>query len=214
MVDKICKENGIAVENVLTGFKYIGEKMNSYKDTGSNTFLLGFEESYGYLTGMHARDKDAVEASMLIVEMAAYYRNKGMNLYQALLSLYEKYGTYRERTIALTFEGIEGADKIKAVTAGIRNNPPKEIVGMKVISLSDYSLGKKVIIATGEEEKITLPKSDVLLFEMENGAWLAVRPSGTEPKIKFYIGVNEDSIIKAENKIDDVVEFVNKEFVK
>lgn len=214
MADAICKDFGIAVENVLTGFKYIGEKMNQYNATGEHTYLLGFEESYGYLSGMHARDKDAVEASMLIVEMAAYYKTKGMTLYDALLKLYERYGTYRERTVALTFEGIEGAEKIKAVTAGVRENPPMEIVGMKVQALSDYKLRKRKNFVTGESTDITLPVSDVLLFEMENGAWLAVRPSGTEPKIKFYIGVNEKSIEAAENKIDQVVAFVQKEFVK
>lgn len=214
MTDAICRDFGVAVENVLTGFKFIGEKMNSYKETGAHTYLLGFEESYGYLSGMHARDKDAVEASMLIVEMAAYYKTKGMTLYDALLKLYEKYGTYRERTIALTFEGIEGAEKIKAVTAGVRSNPPAEIVGMKVLALSDYKEKIRTDLVTGEKTEITLPASDVLLFEMENGAWLAVRPSGTEPKIKFYIGVNEADIDSAENKIDSVVDFVNKEFLK
>jgi len=214
MTDAICRDFGVDVENVLTGFKFIGEKMNIYKETGEHTYLLGFEESYGYLSGMHARDKDAVEASMLIVEMAAYYKTKGMTLYDALLKLYEKYGTYRERTVALTFEGIEGAEKIKAVTAGVRSNPPTEIVGMKVKYLSDYKEKVRTNIETGEKSEITLPVSDVLLFEMENGAWLAVRPSGTEPKIKFYIGVNEADIDSAESKIDKVVEFVNDKFVK
>ncbi len=214
MPDAICRDFGVEVENVLTGFKFIGEKMNNYQATGEHTFLLGFEESYGYLSGMHARDKDAVEASMLIVEMAAYYKSKGMNLYEALLELYAKYGTYRERTIALTFEGIEGAQKIKAVTTGVRENPPAIIAGMKVLALSDYDKRVKKNMETGEETAITLPKSDVLLFELENNAWIAVRPSGTEPKIKFYIGVNEDSIPSAEAKIDDVIAFVNEEFLK
>lgn len=214
MTDAICRDFGVDVENVLTGFKYIGEKMNSYNKTGDHTFLLGFEESYGYLSGMHARDKDAVEASMLIVEMAAYYKTKGMTLYDALSELYKKYGTYRERTIALTFEGIEGAEKIKSVTASIRKNPPAEIVGMKVLALSDYKERVRLNLKSGKKTAISLPVSDVLLFEMENGAWLAVRPSGTEPKIKFYIGVNEADIESAEKKIDSVVEFVNKEFVK
>ncbi len=214
MADAICRDYGVAVENVLTGFKFIGEKMNSYEKTGEHTYLLGFEESYGYLSGTHARDKDAVEASMLIVEMAAFYKTKGMTLYDALLKLYEKYGTYRERTIALTFEGIEGAEKIKSVTAGIRNNPPAEIVGMKVLALNDYKEQVRTDFATGDKTKIKLPASDVLLFEMENGAWFAVRPSGTEPKIKFYIGVNEADIDSAEKKIDCVVDFVNKELLK
>ncbi len=213
MTDAICRDFGVSVENVLTGFKFIGEKMNQYLETGSNTFLLGFEESYGYLSGMHARDKDAVEASMLVTEMAAYYKTKGMTLYDALLSLYEKYGTYREKTVSLTFEGIDGAEKISSITRNIRNNPPKEIAGMKVLTISDYSERTKVDLSTGIKSPIFLPKSDVILFEMENGAWFAVRPSGTEPKIKFYIGVNEKTIELAENKICEVKQFVDENFV-
>ncbi|MDP4119288.1 MAG: phospho-sugar mutase [Bacillota bacterium] len=213
MTDTICRDFGVDVENVLTGFKFIGEKMNGYQANGDYTYLLGFEESYGYLSGMHARDKDGVEASMLITEMAAYYKTKGMNLYDALMELYAKYGTYRERTIALTFEGIEGAGKIKAITAGIRKNPPKEIVGMKVLALSDYAERVRKDFVTGEQTAITLPKADVLLFELENNAWVAVRPSGTEPKIKFYIGVNENSVSEAEAKIDEAFAFINKKFL-
>ena len=214
MADAICKDYGVAVENVLTGFKFIGEKMNQYEESGEYTYLLGFEESYGYLSGMHARDKDGVEGAMLITEMAAYYKTLGKNLYDALLDLYDKYGTYRERTLALTFKGIEGAEKIKSVTANIRKNPPKEIAGLKVKALGDYLTRKKVDFSTGEKSDITLPVSDVLLFEFEGGAWLAVRPSGTEPKIKFYIGTKEKTIELAEKKIDEVIDYVNREFVK
>lgn len=213
MINAICDSFGVSVENVLTGFKFIGEKMNSYEKTGSHTYMLGFEESYGYLSGMHARDKDAVEASMLVVEMAAYYKLKGKTLYDALLDIYALYGTYRERTIALTFEGISGAEKISSITEKVRNSGLTEIAGIKVLSLSDYKLKVKTNVINGKKETINLPSSDVLLFEMENGAWFAVRPSGTEPKIKFYIGVNEKNIDEAEQKIDEIIEFINKKFV-
>ena len=214
MADAICKDYGVAVENVLTGFKFIGEKMNQYEASGEYTYLLGFEESYGYLSGTHARDKDGVEGAMLITEMAAYYKAQGKNLYDALLDLYDKYGTYRERTLALTFKGIEGAEKIKNVMAGIRSNPPKDIAGLKVKAISDYLSRERTDLETGEKTDITLPVSNVLLFELEGGAWLAARPSGTEPKIKFYIGTNEKTIDAAEKKIDEVIDFVNREFVK
>ena len=214
MADAICKDYGVAVENVLTGFKFIGEKMNQYEASGEYTYLLGFEESYGYLSGTHARDKDGVEGAMLITEMAAYYKAQGKNLYDALLDLYDKYGTYRERTLALTFKGIEGAEKIKNVMAGIRSNPPKDIAGLKVKAISDYLSRERTDLETGKKTDITLPVSNVLLFELEGGAWLAARPSGTEPKIKFYIGTNEKTIDAAEKKIDEVIDFVNREFVK
>ena len=214
MADAICKDYGVAVENVLTGFKFIGEKMNQYEASGEYTYLLGFEESYGYLSGTHARDKDGVEGAMLITEMAAYYKAQGKNLYDALLDLYDKYGTYRERTLALTFMGIEGAEKIKNVMADIRSNPPKDIAGLKVKAISDYLSRERTDLETGKKTDITLPVSNVLLFELEGGAWLAARPSGTEPKIKFYIGTNEKTIDAAEKKIDEVIDFVNREFVK
>ncbi|MBR2846571.1 MAG: phospho-sugar mutase [Clostridia bacterium] len=208
MSDAICKAYGVEVMNVLTGFKFIGEKIKEFEKTGSHEYLLGFEESYGYLVGTYARDKDAVVASMLIAEMAAFYSLKGMSLYDALMELYEKYGTYRERLMSITLEGIEGVEKIKRIMAGIRNNPPKTVAGHTVNYFTDISARTKTNLATGETASINLPKSNVLLFEMDGEAWCAARPSGTEPKIKFYFGTRADSIEKAETDLDAMLSFI------
>lgn len=189
MPDIICKHYGIEVINTLTGFKFIGEKIKEFEDNGNyKTFLLGFEESYGYLKGTYARDKDGVVASMLIAEMAAWYRIKGMSLYEALCELYKKYGTFKENLLSVTYEGMTGAEKIKNIMAAIRKNPPKETAGLKVKYFNDYLCSLKADLITGATYEITLPKSNVLLFELENDCWWAARPSGTEPKIKFYFG--------------------------
>ena len=208
MPDAICKAYGVEVMNVLTGFKFIGEKIKEFEKTGSHEYLLGFEESYGYLVGTHARDKDAVVASMLIAEMAAYYSLKGMSLYDALMELYEKYGTYRERLMSITLEGIEGVEKIGRIMSGIRNNPPKTVANHTVNYLTDISAGTKTNLNTGEILPIDLPKSNVLLFEMDGDAWCAARPSGTEPKIKFYFGTKADSISAAEADLDTMLDFI------
>ena len=208
MSDAICKAYGVEVMNVLTGFKFIGEKIKEFEKTGSHEYLLGFEESYGYLVGTYARDKDAVVASMLIAEMAAFYSLKGMSLYDALMELYEKYGTYRERLMSITLEGIEGVEKIKRIMAGIRNNPPKTVAGHTVNYFTDISARTKTNLATGETASINLPKSNVLLFEMDGEAWCAARPSGTEPKIKFYFGTRADSVEKAEADLDAMLSFI------
>ena len=208
MSDAICKAYGVEVMNVLTGFKFIGEKIKEFEKTGSHEYLLGFEESYGYLVGTYARDKDAVVASMLIAEMAAFYSLKGMSLYDALMELYEKYGTYRERLMSITLEGIEGVEKIKRIMAGIRNNPPKTVAGHTINYFTDISARTKTNLATGEIAPINLPKSNVLLFEMDGEAWCAARPSGTEPKIKFYFGTRADSIEKAEADLDAMLAFI------
>ncbi len=199
MTDAICKSYGIDVMNVLTGFKFIGEKIKDFEQNNNyKTYLLGFEESYGYLVGTHARDKDGVVASMLISEMAAWYKLKNMSLYDGLCELYEKYGTYRENLMSITIEGAAGAERIKEIMSNFRQNPPKELAGKKVKYLSDYTSGVKTDTQTGKTYEIVLPKSNVLLFEMEDDCWSAARPSGTEPKIKFYFGAKGKSIEEAE----------------
>lgn len=202
MTDVICASYGVEVMNLLTGFKFIGEKIKEFETEKNHTYLLGFEESYGYLAGTYARDKDGVVATMLITEMAAWYKNKGMSLYEGLVSLYEKYGTFREKLVSVELEGIEGLEKISNIMAGIRENIPSVIGGKKVLFMNDYSTAVKKNADTGEETKIELPKSNVLLFEMEDNCWCAVRPSGTEPKIKFYMGSKGASVEDAESILE------------
>ena len=204
MADVICRAYGVEVMNVLTGFKFIGEKIKEFEIGKDKTYLLGFEESYGYLAGTHARDKDGVVATMLVTEMAAWYRNKGMSLYEGLMSLYEKYGTFREKLVSLEFEGIEGLEKIAGIMSGIRNKIPSVIGGKKVLYMNDYSTGMKKNAENGEKTEIKLPKSNVVLFEMEDDCWCAARPSGTEPKIKFYMGSKGNSVDDAEDILENM----------
>ncbi len=201
MTDVICKAYGIEAMNVLTGFKFIGEKIKEFEEKQNHTYLLGFEESYGYLVGTYARDKDGVVATMLITEMAAWYRAKGMSLYEGLMALYEKYGVFREKAISVELEGLDGKEKIVQIMKAVRESTPLNIGGKKVLSLSDYEKGIKKNVENGEEEKIMLPKSNVVLFEMEDNCWCAVRPSGTEPKIKFYMGSKGKTVEEAEETI-------------
>jgi len=205
MADAICENYGVEVMNVLTGFKFIGEKIKEFEKDNSKTYLFGFEESYGYLAGTYARDKDAVVASMLISEMAAWYKIRNMSLFDGLNELYEKYGAYRERLMSITLEGIDGVDKIKRIMSAIRKNPPRAIAGLNVNYFNDLLYSVKADVKTGATFEITLPKSDVLLFEMENNSWCAVRPSGTEPKIKFYFGTKAASVSEAEEIIDNMI---------
>lgn len=211
MVYPIAKDYGVHVHDVLTGFKYIGELIKDFEDNDFyNEFLLGFEESYGYLSGTYARDKDSVVAAMLIAEMAADYKLKGMTLYDGLCSLYEKYGYYLESTKSFTFEGIDGADKIKSIMNKFRENPPEEFAGMKVERMWDVKNSTITDMKTGEVSKLNLPSSDVFRYDLENDSWFAVRPSGTEPKIKFYFGVCDNSYAKAESKIDKCIAEISK----
>ena len=186
MVNDIAKDYGIEIRRVLTGFKYIGDQIALLESEGHpERFLLGFEESYGYLSGGYVRDKDAVNGSMLICEMASFYKDKGMTLVDAINGLYEKYGYYKNDLCNFAFEGEDGMKKMNAIMDGLRMNPPQEIAGCKVIGRSDYKLS----VRTDGEEKTTieLPKSNVLEYRLENGSKLIVRPSGTEPKIKIYL---------------------------
>ncbi len=209
MPDAICRAYGTEVMNVFTGFKFIGEKIKQFEKDGSKTYLLGFEESYGYLVGTYARDKDAVVASMLVAEMAAYYKMRGMTLYEGLLEIYAKYGTYRERLVSLTFGGMDGAKKIESIMQTFRNNAPKTVGGKAVKYFTDYKTGLKTELDSGKNVPVDMPKSNVLFFELENETWCAIRPSGTEPKIKFYFGTKADSIDAAEKILDLMASDVN-----
>ena len=202
MVEPIAAEYGVKVYDVLTGFKFIGELIRDFEEHDYyNRYLFGFEESYGYLAGTYARDKDAVVASMLVCQMAADYKVRGMTLYEGLLSLYEKYGTYLERLKNIVLTGLDGVEKIKSIMESFRANPPKELDGSQVVEVWDVREGTATK-ADGTVSKLDLPKSDVLKFFMADGAWVAMRPSGTEPKIKFYFGVREADLAAANAKLD------------
>lgn len=203
MADAITKEYNVKLIEVLTGFKYIGEQMKLFEQTHEYEYLFGYEESYGCLVGTHARDKDAIVAVMALCEAAAYYKNKNLTLWDQMINIYEKYGYYREGQTSITMKGVDGAEKIKALMDNMRSNPPKKIGEYNVIEYRDYK--EKVLenYVDGTHAKTDLPTSNVLYFQLENDAWCCVRPSGTEPKIKFYIGVKgtnlEDSAEKLNN---------------
>lgn len=182
----ICDFYGVEMMDVLTGFKFIGEKIKEAEETGIGTYLFGFEESYGSLAGTYARDKDAVAASMLIAEMALYYRQMGLSLYDQLQNIYKKYGYYNEFVKSVTLEGIEGISKIKEIMEKTRCNPPKTVAGKKVLAIRDYQSSVRTVLESGETENILLPKSNVIYLELEDKNNFIIRPSGTEPKIKLY----------------------------
>lgn len=198
----ICRNYGFEIKNVLTGFKFIGEIIKNLEAKGEeNRYILGFEESYGYLAGTYARDKDAVVATMLITEMAAYYKSKGLSLFDQMENIYKKYGYYQEKQTALTLEGIEGIKRIEKICSHLRENPIDEVCGMKVLEIADYLSGENKNLFTGETAKLDLPKSNVLSFVLEDGSKFIVRPSGTEPKIKFYYFVKDKDKSAAESKL-------------
>ena len=197
----IAKEYKIDFIEVLTGFKYIGEQIRNFEETGSHEYLFGFEESYGCLVGTHARDKDAITAVMILCEAAAYYKKQGLTLWDQMIKIYEKYGFYKEGISTITLKGADGAVKMKELLETIRNNPPKELGGYKVTKIRDYQKGIITDIKTGKETKTELPTSNVLYYDLEDSAWCCVRPSGTEPKVKFYMGVKGKSLKDAEDKL-------------
>ncbi|MBP3708772.1 MAG: phospho-sugar mutase [Clostridia bacterium] len=204
MADAITKEYNIKLIEVLTGFKYIGEQMKLFEQTHEYEYLFGYEESYGCLVGTHARDKDAIVAVMALCEAAAYYKNKNLTLWDQMINIYEKYGYYREGQTSITMKGADGAEKIKALMDNMRSNPPKKIGEYNVIEYRDYK--EKVLenYVDGTRTKTELPTSNVLYFQLENDAWCCVRPSGTEPKIKFYIGVKGTSLEDSAEKLNSL----------
>ena len=204
----IAKEYNATLIECLTGFKYIGEQMKHFEEDHSYNYVFGFEESYGCLIGTYARDKDAVVAVMALCEAAAYYRTKNMTLWDQMIRIYEKYGYYKEDQFSLAFPGQEGAQKMADMMNGYRSNPPKTLGGYKVLEFRDYLTDRRVNLETGEEGTTGLPKSNVLYFVLEQDAWVCVRPSGTEPKIRFYAGVKgtslEDSAAKLKALMDSL----------
>lgn len=188
LVERICEKYGCELRNVLTGFKYIGEQILGLEKNGEESrYVFGFEESYGYLAGTYVRDKDAVVASMLICEMAAYYRKNGKSLYEVMNSVYEEYGYYINRTLSFEFEGASGMEKMANIMSNLRDNPPAEVSGIEVVATADYKLSVAKDLKADTEEVINLPKSNVLSYSLADGGAVIVRPSGTEPKIKLYL---------------------------
>lgn len=208
MAQAVAKEYGMKFIECLTGFKYIGEQIKFFEQTGSNEYVFGFEESYGCLVGTHARDKDAVVAVMALCEAAAYYKTQGITLWDQMLNIYNKYGYYKEDLFTMTFKGADGAKKMQDMMDAYRENTPKQVGAYKVLRLRDYKNDVITDLATGETTPTGLPKSNVLYFELENDAWFCVRPSGTEPKIKFYAGIKGDSLEDSAKKLDELMEAI------
>lgn len=211
LVEKVANNYGAECADLLTGFKYIGELItNLEKKNEADRFIVGMEESYGYLSGIHARDKDAVVASMMLCEMAAYYKTKGMTLVDLMNSLYEKYGMYLNTLLNFNFEGASGMQKMADMMTSLRENAPKEIAGQKVVSVADYKKSERVNVETGEKTVIDLPKSNVLSYSLPDGSGAIVRPSGTEPKIKIYITAVAENREAAQKKADEIGESMKK----
>lgn len=208
MAQAVAKEYGMKFIECLTGFKYIGEQIKFFEQTGSNEYVFGFEESYGCLVGTHARDKDAVVAVMALCEASAYYKTQGITLWDQMLNIYNKYGYYKEDLFTMTFKGADGAKKMQDMMDAYRKNTPKQVGAYKVLRLRDYKNDVITDLATGETVPTGLPKSNVLYFELENDAWFCVRPSGTEPKIKFYAGIKGTSLEDSAKKLDELMEAI------
>jgi len=206
MADAITKAYGIKMIEVLTGFKFIGEQIKWFEETGSNNYVFGLEESYGCLAGTHARDKDAIVAVMCLCEVAAYCKKNNMTLWDMMLDMYEKYGYYKETQYTITLKGVDGAKQIGEIMNKLRTNPPKAFGDLKVLRFRDYETDKIIDMETGAETTTGLPKSNVLYFELPNNFWCCARPSGTEPKIKFYMGVKGNSLEDAEKQVEKLTE--------
>ena len=206
LTDAIADYYNVKLIETLTGFKYIGEQIRQFEKTHKNEYVFGFEESYGCLVGTHARDKDGIVAVMMLAEAAAYYKKQGLTLWDQMINIYEKYGYYRESQVSIVLSGAEGAEKIKQLMNNMRNNPPKKFGKFNIIAIRDYDKGIRIDLKTGKEEKVTLPKSNVLYYELENNEWCCARPSGTEPKVKFYMGVKESTMEKAEARLKELKE--------
>ena len=214
MTEKIAKNYNIDYFNVLTGFKFIGEKIKQFEQTNCNEYIFGFEESYGCLAGTYARDKDAVVATMLTCELAAFYKTKDMTLYEGLQEVYKKYGYFKEDIKSITLKGIDGLKDMDKIMTYLRTSSPSNVNGAEVIEIRDYKLGEIKNLVDNSVSNTNLPKSNVLYFTLSDKSWFCVRPSGTEPKIKIYFGVEEDSNDAADNKlkslINDVMNIIDK----
>ena len=198
------KYYGVKLIEVLTGFKYIGQQILGFEQSGKGTYLFGFEESYGCLIGTHARDKDAIVATMALCEAAAYYKTKGKTLWDAMIDMYERYGYYKDDVKSITMKGIEGLDKIQKILEDLRNNPPAQIGKYQVLSARDYKKDTIQNMKTGEITATGLPSSNVLYYDLEDDAWVCVRPSGTEPKVKLYYGIKGASLEDANEKSQEL----------
>ncbi|MGW6193639.1 phospho-sugar mutase [Bacillus cereus] len=197
----IAKAYGLDTVDTLTGFKFIGEKIRQYEESGQYEFQFGYEESYGYLIRPFCRDKDAVQSVLFACEVAAYYKSQGKTLYDGLLEVFKKYGFFREDLVSLTLKGKDGAEQIQKMMATFRGNPPKEVAGLTVVAVEDYKESIITTLQDGNKEEIHLTKSNVLKYQLEDGSWFCLRPSGTEPKIKFYFGVQDDSLQNSGQKL-------------
>ena len=206
MTKAITDDYNVKCIEVLTGFKYIGEQIKLFEQTGSNNYVFGLEESYGCLAGTHARDKDAIVAVMCLCEMAAWCKKNGKTVWDQMITLYEKYGYFKESQYSITMKGIDGAKEIEDLMNKLRSNPPKNFGELKVKEFRDYTTGKTLNLETGEEGETGLPKSNVLYFDLTNDSWCCARPSGTEPKIKFYMGVKGTSLDDAQAKLEKLTE--------
>ena len=202
MAKAMAKEYDIALVEVLTGFKYIGEQIKFFEETGAHEYVFGLEESYGCLAGTYARDKDACVAVMMLCEVASYYKMQNKTLWDAMIDMYEKYGYYKEGLATVTLKGIDGAEQIQNMMKAFRENPPKELAGYKVMAVRDYKADTRLDLTSGQVESTGLPTSNVLYYELSENAWCCVRPSGTEPKIKFYFGVKGTSLEDAKEKLE------------
>ena len=204
MSDVITKAYDVKQIEVLTGFKYIGEQIKWFEEKGTYNYVFGLEESYGCLAGTHARDKDAIVAVMCLCEVAAYCKKNGITLWDQMIKVYEEYGYFKEGLHTITMKGVTGAQAIKDIMAALRANPMKELAGLKVLAVRDYDMNVVTDMATGEKSETGLPKSNVLYFDLENDSWCCARPSGTEPKIKFYMGIKGESLADADAKLEEL----------
>lgn len=206
MAEPISKKYGLKCIEVLTGFKYIGEQIKLFEETGSNNYVFGLEESYGCLAGTHARDKDAIVAVMCLCEVAAWCKKNGITLWDQMMNIYKEFGFYKEDIYTITLKGMDGAKQIQEIMNKLRSNPPKKLGDWDVVTLKDYDKDEATDIATGAKSKTGLPKSNVLYFDLTDGAWCCARPSGTEPKIKFYMGVKGSDLEDAKAKVASLTE--------
>lgn len=214
MARAIASQYGIDTIDTLTGFKFIAEKIKEFEETNNKTFLFGYEESYGFLAGDFVRDKDAIQAAVLLAEAASHYKNEGLSLYEVLTEIFITVGYHKETTRSLKLEGKDGTEQIRSILGSFRAEPPKTINGVNVLIIEDYQTGKKIEVGTGQQTMLEFPNSNVIKYILEDGSWICIRPSGTEPKIKFYFGVKaEDSAIAAE-RLSALEESIMKRTVK